>query len=220
VRAVAATALGATGDPRALEPLMHALTEADGDVRQVVAEAIGRLRDHNAIESLILAQLDPDSRVRQTTLASLIKINPEWARTESAQKTLPALKRGLKHPDYGVRQTAADLLNRIFNIRQCEPTLVADVDAETIRRQRAVDVLASILWDDDSIVRFAGVWALRQIGDARAAGPLSTKLNDHEEFVRREAEQTLAQLGMNEPARSARGRELQTSDSWGNGPIA
>ena len=220
VRTVAATALGATGDPRALEPLTRALSEADGDVRQVVAEAIGRLGDPNAIELLILAHLDRDSGVRQATLAALTHISPDWARTESAQRSLPALKHAVKDPDYSVRQTAADLLNRIFNIRQCEPTLVADVDAEAMRRHRAVDVLASILWDDDPILRFAGVWALHQIGDPRAAGPLSTRLKDSEGFIRQEAERALVRFGVTEHSRSGKGHALQTSDSWGNGPVA
>ena len=220
VRAVAAAALGAVGDARALEPLTKALHEVDGDVRQVVAEAIGRLQDHNAIESLILAQLDPDSHVRAATNKALYQIDGDWVKSEAAQRTLPPLKRALKHDDYGVRQTAADLLNRIFNIRQCEPALLADVDAETAQRQRAVDVLASVLWDDDPLVRFAGVWALHHIGETRAAGPVSTKLKDHEPCVRRAAERALADFGVQEHSRAREGRALQSSEEWGNGPVA
>lgn len=220
VRAVAASTLGSLGDPRALEPLSKALQEADGDVRQIVAEAIGRLRDHKAIESLVLAQLDPNSHVRLATAAALRQIDPAWEKSEAAQRTLPPLKRALKHEDYGVRQAAADLLNRIFNIRQCEPTLIAEVDAEAARRQQAVDVLASVLWDDDPLVRFVGVWALHQIGEPRAAGPVSTKLKDADPAVRREAERALVDFGAQEHARQREGKVVEHSEEWGSGPVA
>jgi HEAT repeat protein len=220
VRAVAAAAFGALGDPRAIGPLTKALQEADGDVRQIVAEAIGRLKDENAIESLILAQLDSNSAVRQATRAALFQIDPQWEKSDAARRTLPPLKRALKHDDYGVRQTAADLLNRIFNIRQCEPALLADVDAETARRQRAVDVLASVLWDDDGLIRFAGVWALHQIGESRAAGPVSTKLKDGEPCVRRAAERAMVDFGVTENSRRYEGHVFQATEDWGHGPVA
>lgn len=220
VRAVAASALGALGDRRAIPHLAKALQEADGDVRQIVAEAVGRLRDESAIEPLILAQLDPDSAVRQAIGAALLQTNRDWMKSSGAQCTLPALKRALNHDDYGVRQTAAELLNKIFNIRQCEPSLLADVDAESVRRQRAVDVLASVLWDDDALIRFAGVWALHQIGETRAAGPVSTKLKDAVPFVRQAAERALADFGLKEHARQHEGLVVNHSEDWGSGPVA
>ena len=220
VRAVAATALGASGDARAVAPLAKALQEADGDVRQMVAAAIGKLGDQSAIESLILAQLDPDSRVRQTATGALTQIQQDWEQSEAAQRTLVPLKRALKHEDYGVRRAAAELLDRIFNIRQCEPSLAADVDAETHRRQRAVDVLASILWDDDPLLRFAGVWALHQLGDARAVRPLSAKLKDGEECIRNAAKQALEDFGVREHSHATMGqRAWDSAESWGSGPI-
>ena len=196
------------------------MRETDGDVRQVVAESIGRLRDESAIEPLILAQLDPDSAVRNATSAALQQTDRDWTKSSGAQRTLPALKRALKHDDYGVRQTAADLLNKIFNIRQCEPTLLEDVDAESVRRQRAVDVLASVLWDDDPLIRFAGIWALHQIGEPRAAGPVSTKLKDAEPLVRQAAERALADFGLKEHDRQREGVVVNHSEDWGSGPVA
>lgn len=220
VRAVAAAALGTSGDSRALEPLQKALKEADGDVRQAVAEAIGRLGNHTAIEPLILAQLDPESGVRRAAETALSQIDSDWGNSEPAQRTLPVLKRALKHEDYGVRQTAAGLLERIFNIRQCEPWLVADVDAETTRRRRAVDALASVLWDDDPLLRFAGVWGLHQIGDERAVKPLSAKLKDRDVCVRRAAEQAVAHFGVRERDRgAARTHAWGGVDTMSNGPV-
>jgi HEAT repeat protein len=218
VRVVAATSLGRSGDARALKPLLEVLSEPDTDVRQVVAEAIGKLRDPRAIEPLILAQLDPDSGVRQAINKALAQIDSDWTKSEPAQHTLPALKKALKDGDYFVRQTAADLLNRIFNIRQCEPSLLAEVNAETTRREHAVDVLASILWDNDPLLRFAGVWALHQIGDARAATPLSAKLEDTDYCVRLAAEIAVAELGARENTR-ALGHAAAAGDNWGSGPI-
>ena len=220
VRAVAAAALGRSGESRAVEPLLGALREADADVRQIVAEAIGRLGDPGAIEPLILAHLDPDTRVRQAINAALCQIHPDWPSLDEAKRSLPALKRALKESDYAVRQTAADLLNRIFNIRQCEPTLAADVDAETAKRRRAMEVLTSILWDDDPLLRLAGVWGLHQIGDARAAAPLSAKLKDGDEFVRRAAERALVQFGIAENTRAVEEQALRSADGlWERGAV-
>jgi len=219
VRVVAAASLGRSGDSRALEPLLEVLGESDTDVRQVVAEAIGKLRDTRAIEPLILAQLDPDSGVRQAINKALAEIDGDWTKSEPAQRTLPALKKALKNGDYFVRQTAADLLNRIFNIRQCEPSLLADVNAETTRRERAVDVLASVLWDNDPLLRFVAVWALHQIGEVRAVTPLTAKLDDTDYCVRRAAALAVADLETRVGGQGLVGHTAATGDNWGTGPL-
>jgi HEAT repeat protein len=111
------------------------------------------------------------------------------------------------------------LLNTIFNIRQCEPSLLADMNAETVRRQRAVDVLASMLWDNDPLLRFAGVWTLHQIGDTRAVAPLSAKLKDTDECVRAAAERALAHFGVTETSGPDGTRFVENTDGWGMGPM-
>ena len=222
VRAAAASALGRSSEPQAVDALLVALTEADADVRQIVAEALGRLRNPRAIEPLIRAHLDSDSRVRTSTLTALHYIDPYWPETDEAKRALVPLKQALKHRDYDIRHTAADLLNRIFSIRQCEPSLEADVTAESARRQRALDVLTGVLWDEDPLVRFVGVWTLQQIGDPRASQPLQTKLKDADDCVRAAAQQALAVLGAKaDPVTGGQELRLVTerSEDNGTGPI-
>jgi HEAT repeat protein len=77
-----------------------------------------------------------------------------------------------------------------------------------------------VLWDDDALIRFAGVWALHQIGDTRAVGPVSTKLKDAELFVRQAAERALADFGLKDHARQRDGYAVNHSEDWGSGPIA
>lgn len=221
IRSVAAAAMGAQGDRRAITPLAAALrVDDDNDVRQVMVEALGRMRDPNAIEPLILAQLDTNRTVRQAAATALFQTDREWAKSDAAQRALPAVKRALKHEDYGVRQIAGDLLNRHFNIRQCQPALLADGDAESVRRERAVDVLASMLWDEDTLIRLACVRALQQIGEPRAAGPVATRLQDPEPMVRRAAERALSDFTFKEQERARAGHAVNHSEDWGTGPVA
>jgi HEAT repeat protein len=197
VRVAAAAALGRSGDANAVEPLLQVISDPDADVRQVVAEALGRLRDPRAIEPLILAQLDPDNRVRQSMMTALQHTDYNWARSEQAQRMLDPLKEALKHQNYEIRHTAAKLLNQITNMLQCEPSIAADMNADTVRRQSAVNVLAATLLDEDPLVRFVSVWTLRQIGDPRAIQSLSARLQDTDQCVRTAAEEALASLGAN-----------------------
>ena len=82
-----------------------------------------------------------------------------------------------------------------------------------------MDVLASVLWDDDPLLRYAGVWALHQIGETRAAGPVSTKLKDSEPCVRRAAERALTDFGVKEHAREAAKQGVRSSEGWGQGLV-
>jgi len=68
----AAEALGAIGDPRAIEPLTAVLNEdADEQVRAYAAEALGKIDDSRVVEPLIAALRDEESSVRDEAVKAL-----------------------------------------------------------------------------------------------------------------------------------------------------
>lgn len=67
----AAEELGASGDRRALEPLLEALREADPFTREAAARALGQLGDQRAVDGLIAALHDPWWNVRAAACQAL-----------------------------------------------------------------------------------------------------------------------------------------------------
>jgi hypothetical protein len=70
-RVVAAAALGAIRDTRAVSPLLEALTRGDRAVRAAAARALGEIRDPSALEALVEASGDPDPAVRDAALEAI-----------------------------------------------------------------------------------------------------------------------------------------------------
>jgi len=67
----AAEELGASGDRRALEPLLEALREADPFTREAAARALGQLGDRRAVDGLLAALHDPWWNVRAAACQAL-----------------------------------------------------------------------------------------------------------------------------------------------------
>jgi HEAT repeat protein len=70
-RRVAAGALGAIRDPRAVVPLIDVLSNGDPDVQPHAARALGEIRDPRALEALVRASGDPRTDVRDAALEAL-----------------------------------------------------------------------------------------------------------------------------------------------------
>ena len=58
-------------DPRALTPLVHALTDSDSEVRRSAADALGTMKDAQAADALSHALLDVNAEVRFAAATSL-----------------------------------------------------------------------------------------------------------------------------------------------------
>ena len=71
VRWKAIQSLAEARDPRALEPLLGALTDRLPTIRIAALSALGRLRGRRAIEPVIAMLDDPDSKVRTSAAAAL-----------------------------------------------------------------------------------------------------------------------------------------------------
>jgi len=87
-RAKAATALGKLGDPRAVEPLLEALSDdGSGFVRENTAEALGRLGDPRAVHPLVAALGDGNSAVRRGAADALLRLgHPKWSQWVSGER--------------------------------------------------------------------------------------------------------------------------------------
>jgi len=66
--------LGNSGDKRAVEPLIEALSDKDFNVRRNAASALGNLGDKRAIEPLIKAYEDNDENVKKAIIKTLKKL--------------------------------------------------------------------------------------------------------------------------------------------------
>jgi hypothetical protein len=71
--------LGQIGDPRAIEPLLPSLRDADAVVRQDAAEWLGHFNDRRTVEPLIASLKDTDPNVRLRVSRALDEINDRRA---------------------------------------------------------------------------------------------------------------------------------------------
>jgi HEAT repeat protein len=180
-------ALGATGDPRAVEPLISELARGRG--RLTAVEALGEIGDPRAVKPLIEALKDVSEFVQKAAVLALSKIGGEEAEKalkifKTAVKTVSLLEKNrdveglikaLKDEDLVVRRGAASALGKI-------------------RDARAVEPLIQALKDKDSSVRWGAAVALGRIGDARATEPLNQALKDENSVVRSFAKEALRKI--------------------------
>jgi HEAT repeat protein len=73
-RATAAATLGDLGDPRAVEPLIAALSDKNWRVRCAAAESLGKLGDKRAVEPLIAALKHADRNTQTAAAEALGKL--------------------------------------------------------------------------------------------------------------------------------------------------
>lgn len=137
VRLKAAKLLQDVPDPSAVEPLIGALRDKDGNVRQragialakigkpaekslvgllrdpdpemrrLAAEQLGKIHDPETLEPLLAALRDPDLNVQWWAA---------WALGEIGPPAEQALNKLMRDPDPGVQRSAKEALNKILNI--------------------------------------------------------------------------------------------------------
>lgn len=172
VRRSAVDALARLGLEEAVPAISPLLKDKDNDVREAAARALGKIGAEAGIPKLILALCDPHTPVRQAASAALRSINPRWERLEVAQQAVTDLKAALNDREYWVRQSAAETLAKISNIRTPDRGLGSFINASQHRHQVVVDVLAESLLDYDPDLRFAAAQALGRVGEKASAPAL------------------------------------------------
>ena len=203
VREAVCIAVGRLRDPRAFEPLVNALKDIDREVREAAVRGLSFFNDKRAIGPLLGAVIDEHDSVRQPAFAALSAIDMHWERSDAARAAMPMLQDSLKHPQYWVRQAAADALARIGSMKFTDPAPATSaestpapilIEASHLRKQATVDVLVNLLSDFDQELRFAAAEALGRIGQANAIAPLARSLKDADRAVRKAAAQALETL--------------------------
>jgi len=148
LRIRAVSALGRKGDPKAVDVLIEALSDADLGVQRAAGEALGKIRDARAVDALIHKLEYEQSGIRSTAADALGKIGDA--------KAVNALIRVLKDENEDVRISAAGALGEIGDAR-------------------AIDFLIQALKDnrdEDKNFRIAVITALSRVGDVRAVKSL------------------------------------------------
>jgi HEAT repeat protein len=183
--------------PPSPESLTASLLEALGATdRQERAKAIAGAAEMVDPDLLIEAVADQaDSRRRNAAMDAL---------ATGGARSVPALVRGLRHPDCEVVMFSAGVLARTGSPAAI-PHLVSLIDHEDInvvqqvvdglsqiRSTLAVDALVKVL-DRDPWLRFAAVHALGEIGDQRAVSALAPLVED--ETVRGAVIRAMGKIG-------------------------
>ncbi len=166
-RAESAERLGLMGSDSAVDPLVAALDDQEGEVRMRAARALGMVRGSASIRPLVLALADPSRWSAIRVAEILIGVGRE------AVGELLAAYDSLPLPG---RISALDILGRI-------------------RSLEAVPLLLRALKDTHPDLRARAACALGHIGDPGFAAPLLDALRDAEWPVRATAARALGRIG-------------------------
>lgn len=159
VRQYAAYLLGQAKNPRAIEPLVHALADFDKSVREQAMLALSTL-GKSAIEPLAEAMKEPKWETRYRAAEALGKIADE--------KAVQPLIQGLKDNREHVRYMAAKGLRQFGDSGAVEPMIV-------------------LLKDENSYVRIMVARALGAIGGKTVNDALATALESEQDEKVKEA---------------------------------
>lgn len=152
VRAAAAQTLGKRGDPRAIYPLIAALSDAADDVREHAVVALERLGDPRAASAIFPLINDPSASVRYDATRAAAKLGGAGA--------IEPLMRALRDPDHnpGGLPTGDPSVNAALAIigePARAPLLAALQDASAMVRARAAASLYG-LHDDEVTAALRG----------------------------------------------------------------
>jgi HEAT repeat protein len=207
IRRGAALTLARFRDPLAVPALIARLADdPDAGVRTFAAHALAPLCDARAVQPLIEAlDADADPQVREAAARSLGEIgallrNPGL---------IAALRRALADPDWGVRQSAAEMLIHLNEDSGggARALLIADLthpDAAIrlgaawsllpTRDPRIVDPLVRLLYHPEGPIAASAARALGEAGDRRAIPGLEALRAHSDPAVRHAAQEALDRL--------------------------
>jgi len=142
-------AIGKIADPRALPRLLYILRHhPDSQMREAAAESLGQMDDARVIPGLIAALADKNETVHHTARRALV---------ERGDQALARLAADLQHPNWKVRQVAAQTLGEVGGIT-------------------SLNALLSAIDDSDVDVRIATIRALGDIDEPSAVSSLVKSL--------------------------------------------
>jgi HEAT repeat protein len=168
VREDAALALGQSGDPRGVRPLIEALRDSDRAVQTAATSALTAIGEP-AVMDLSSCLRDPDLSVQEAAALILSSIADE--------RVVDPLMSALLSEDWVVRMHASRALGRLASLQ-------------------AIDTLVLLLQDKVPAVRDEAMLALKAMGK-QVVSPLLETLTNKDWRVRLKTTETLGVLGSN-----------------------
>jgi HEAT repeat protein len=170
VRRSSAAALGAVGDPSAIEPLLGLLLDPSNLVRFHAASSLVRLGNERGSEFLFEALANDDPILRLNAIKSLVRVQQLAGGVEAR------LLRCLADDSPALRSGAAQILGQALVHSALDPLLVltADGNAEVrwntaialgyLQAPKSRETLQRLVEDQDETVAYYAQWALQQLG--------------------------------------------------------
>jgi HEAT repeat protein len=197
IRAAAARALGELEDPRAVEPLIAALKDAEWRVRLAAAESLGKIGDARAVKPLIAALQDDSTLVVATAAKSLGQLGDISAAASlvnlltSESQVFVCLHAAEALDKLGWKPDNHDKSAVWYFITKNDWKKCVEIGLP------AVEPLIAILEKVGSVKKnIDAAWALGMIGDIRAVKPLINALRTaQDERVRWSAAKALGKIG-------------------------
>jgi len=198
VRREAARSLGLIGDPKAIKPLMEAMTDERWFVRETSALALGRIKDPSVMEVLVTALKDRSAGAREAAAKALGEIGDPRA-IGPLINVFRNEEYYLKDDEYYVCEAASDALAK-FGMRAVEPLIAALKDSRSTARHYIAQALdkTGVPQDDQAALAWyvvmRGHWDQVPQYGSHALDPLIAALGDDDHRIRRTAAETLGKL--------------------------
>jgi HEAT repeat protein len=201
-RVLAARSLGASGDWRVFQPLLHATTTRSTDVRIAAVTALGILGDRRAVPRLHDLARTAEGSLRYHAIAALAHLEDESSR--------PVLIKLLADPDPETRKFAVRALGWIKGegVLAALSAVLDDpqvaVRTEVVQQLRDLegpdlaDVVLQAVNDPEPVIRAEATRLLAGLADPRINTVLVQLLDDSDVLVRLSATDTLVNRGVHE----------------------
>ena len=166
-REEACFALGESGNPDFIKPLMGRLLDVEPYVRQAAIVALGKLKAKQAVEQIIHNLDDSKPGIKKAACRTLAKLGEIKSANEIRQL--------VKNSDNSVKEAAINALGEL-------------------KDKESIMIITQNLRDENHQIRSAACKALGEIGDKDSANSLLTLLDDPEEAVRNSSAVALGKL--------------------------
>jgi len=187
---------------RAVLPLIDALDDDRGDVRQLAALALGRIGDVRATPPLMLALRTGDAKGRAGAAFALGEMGDPGA--------VPLLIAALKDESDPIRSAAISALGKLRPIEAVVPLIAtwsganqnSDIQFRVVEAiaalgEPAFEPLLAALQNPCAAIRVGAVMTLNRLGDRRSVAPLIDKLRvrNEDSAVQRQLVCALGEIG-------------------------
>jgi HEAT repeat protein len=164
VRKAAIEALGELRAARAIEPLLRALEDPDGNIRILAARALSSMDDPRTVEPFIKALHDPSSSVQEQAALALEHLNDQRAvapllealQGRGAQGEIRPADPAIAHAIMTLARDQAEPLIALLRNKKRLAWQEAIGALAKLQDQRAVDVLVEVALDNET------TWANRR----------------------------------------------------------